>query len=213
MNNIISQIDDSVEQIATGNQISESSQSLSVGSSKQAASLEEMTASIDEIASKVQQNVENSRKPMIFAKETKAVSDKGNKQMKELVLAMEKVNKSAEDIKKIVKVIDDIAFQTNLLALNADIEAARVGKYGRGFAVVANSVRNLAAKSGLSVKETTTMIEEVIKNINEGNNLVKITAEQLEKITESSVKLSLIANEVAEASQEQANGIEQISTD
>jgi methyl-accepting chemotaxis protein len=125
---------------------------------------------------------------------------------------MNNINKSAGDIKNVVKVIDDIAFQTNLLALNADIEAARVGKYGKGFAVVANSVRNLALRSSESVKQTTSMVENAINNINLGVTLVEKTAEKLNEITVSSIEVSNLTKEVADSNQEQARGIEQIST-
>ncbi len=213
LNKIVFQIKNSANQITTGsNQISDSSQSLSLGASKQAASLEEITASINEITSQVQLNVENSRKTCEITIKTNNDAINSNNKMKELINAMENINKSAQEIKNIVKVIDDIAFQTNLLALNADIEAARVGKYGRGFAVVANSVRTLAGKSAEAVKETTSMVDRAIKNVEQGNELVKKAAEQLENITNASTEATKLATEVAYASQEQANSIEQIST-
>ncbi len=213
LNNTIVQIKYSITQINNGaNKISTATQTLSEGTSKQAASLEEITASINEIASQVQLNVENSRKTNDIAIKTNEDAIKGNKQMKELVDAMEDINKSAQEIKNIVNVIDEIAFQTNLLALNADIEAARVGKYGKGFAVVAGSVRTLAGRSAEAVKETTSMVDRALKNVELGNELVKKTAEQLENITRASTEVTNLANEVADASQEQANGIEQIST-
>lgn len=209
----INQINLSVEQLTEGSrQVAESSQMLSEGSSKQAASLEEITASINEIASQIQQNTENIRRTNNIAEDTKNKANKGNDQMKELVGAMSKINNSADDIRNIVGVIDEIAFQTNLLALNADIEAERVGKYGRGFAVVANSVRTLAGRSAEAVKDTKAMIEDVIKNIENGNNLVKLTSQQLEEITSDASQVSTLTEEISGASQEQANGIEQIST-
>jgi len=125
---------------------------------------------------------------------------------------MENINKSANEIKNVVRIIDDIAFQTNLLALNADIEAARVGKYGRGFAVVASSVRSLASKSQKSVKETTEMVNLAIKNIEKGTQLVELTSKQLEEIRKGSNDVASISNSVSESSQEQTKGIEQIST-
>lgn len=213
LNQIMTQIQVSVEQVNQGaEQISDSSQTLSQGASQQASSLEEITASINELSSQVQMNVENVRKTDELARTTNEIAAKGNQQMKELVKAMNDINNSIEDINKIIKVIDEIAFQTNLLALNADIEAARVGKYGKGFAVVAGSVRNLAKKSTDSVKNTSQMIEGVIKNIEKGNRFVNVTAEQLEKIVEVAIDVTELSTEVLSASQEQANGIEQIST-
>lgn len=213
LNDIIRQINASVEQIEMGsNQISESTQQLSAGSSEQASSLEEITASASEIASQAQGNVDNANKADNIATKTKDNAESGNKQMRQLVLAMEQINKSSNDIKNVIKIIDDIAFQTNLLALNADIEAARVGKYGKGFAVVANSVRTLASKSAKAVKETAVMIDEAIENIEKGNNLVDVTAKQLEEIENIAVDLKNIVQEVTEASQDQAAGIEEMNT-
>lgn len=184
LNNSLSIINNAIEQVASGsNQVAQASQFLSQGAAEQASSLEEITSSIIEISNQARQNAAN--------------AENGNSQMKELVTAMGNINKSADEIKRIVKVIDDIAFQTNLLALNANVEAARAGKYGKGFAVVAEEVRNLASRSAESVQETTTMVEETIKNINSGNNLVEVTAKQLE--------------EIVVASKEQTEGLSQIN--
>ncbi len=185
LNSSLSTVNSTIEQVAAGsNQVAQASQFLSQGASEQASSLEEVTSSIVEISNQARQNAEN--------------AENGNVQMKELVIAMDSINKSADEIKRIVKVIDDIAFQTNLLALNANVEAARAGKYGKGFAVVAEEVRNLASRSAASVQETTTMVEETIKNINSGNSLVEVTAKQLE--------------EIVVASKEQTEGLNQINT-
>jgi methyl-accepting chemotaxis protein len=213
LNEIVAQINYAVEQIKIGSdQISESTQSLSTGSSEQASSIEEITATAQAIASQAQRNVDNAQKTDDIATSTKDNAEQGNSQMRELVVAMDKINKSSNDIKNIIKLIDDIAFQTNLLALNADIEAARVGKYGKGFAVVANSVRNLASKSGKAVKETAEMIDDALKNIAKGNELVDVTAGQLQEITKISTELKNIVREVSQASQEQAAGIEEMNT-
>ncbi len=193
-------------------QLSSSSQSLSDGSTQQAASIEQISASLSEISSQIQENTENAVNAGNEAQETKINAEKSNERMKELVFAMNEINQSAQDIKNITKVIDDIAFQINLLALNADIEAARVGKYGKGFAVVASSVRDLATESGSSVSESAELVEKAISNINKVNHLVSITAEQLEDIVNRTDMMNNRVNEVAEASQEQSRGIEQIST-
>ncbi len=213
LNRIIHQINTSVEQMKTGSdQIAESSQVLSEGSSKQAASLEEITSSINEISSKVQQNVESARLTNDLSKEANDNAQDGFSEMTQLLEAMKDINKSATEIKDVVKVVDDIAFQINLLALNADIEAARVGKYGRGFAVVANNVRNLAQKSATSAKETNDMVEKVVNRIEKGSGLAESTSAKLYKIKESIDKVTGLAMEVADSSEEQANGIEQIGT-
>lgn len=213
LNNIVNQIKSAVTQVSEGaDQIADSSQSLSQGSSQQASALEEITSSINEMASQVQANTENAVRLSELANIAKDNAQQGGQQMDNLVDAMNEISQSTNDIKNIVKVIDDIAFQTNLLALNADIEAARVGKYGKGFAVVANSVRNLATKSQKSVKETTEKVEQAIGKIEKGVEVVESTAAQLNDIMKSSIEVTNIAEEVSVSSQEQAQGIEQIST-
>lgn len=146
-----------------------------------------------------------------LAKDAQGSAVKGNQQMKDLVAAMNDINTSAEQIKTVVKAIDDISFQINLLALNANVEAARAGKYGKGFAVVAEEVRNLAVRSANSVKDTTRMVDESISSIQKGNTLVEGTAKQLDEIVIGSAEVSNLAEEVATAGREQTQGLEQIS--
>ncbi len=213
LNKLISSVKSSINQINTGiGQISNSTQSLSEGVTTQASSLEEISSSLNELSAQVQNNVESINRTYSIVDSTKNDAYSGNVMIKDLVEVMEQVNGSAGDIKRIIKVIDDIAFQTNILALNADIEAERVGKYGRGFAVVAESVRNLAGRSGEAVKDTSEKIEEVIKNITKVNNMFKETAVKFDEIYKGSVESAKLTNEISETVQEQANGIEQIST-
>jgi len=212
LNVMISQIDNSATQVSFGaSQIAQASQNLSDGATLQASSLEEITSSTTEINSQIKLNSENAVQASALAKKTLENSEMGNNQMNELITAMNNITKSAGEIKKIVKVIDEIAFQTNLLALNANVEAARAGKYGKGFAVVAEEVRNLAGRSAVSVKETTGMVEEAVKNIMTGNNLVEVTAKQFAEITVSANKVSNLVDEIATASKEQTLGLEQIN--
>ena len=131
--------------------------------------------------------------------------------MERLKESMALINSSSDEINKVVKVIDDIAFQINLLALNANVEAARAGKYGKGFAVVAEEVRNLAVKSGDSVKETTRMVAETVTNIRQGGEAAEATAQQLSAIVNGSDKVANFLEEIAEASREQAQAIAQIT--
>jgi methyl-accepting chemotaxis protein len=208
----MSQINVAVEQVAEGSvQVSQASQALSQGATEQAASLEEITSSTTEISSQTRQNTENAVKMNSLAKEAQGNAVKGNQQMKDLVSAMTDINASAEEIRKIVKAIDDISFQINLLALNANVEAARAGKYGKGFAVVAEEVRNLAVRSANSVKETTRMVDEAISNIQRGNVLVDGTAKQLNEIVTGAEEVSVIAEEVSVAGREQTQGLDQIA--
>ncbi|MBN2442925.1 MAG: methyl-accepting chemotaxis protein [Spirochaetales bacterium] len=213
LNDILGQVNAAIEQVASGSdQVSKSSQSLSQGASEQAGSLEEISASINEVANQSKQNSENAKQANSLAKKAKENAENGNNRMKELVVSMQKINASSDAIKKIVKIIDDIAFQINLLALNANVEAARAGKYGKGFAVVAEEVRNLAVKSASSVKETTEMVEASIKNIELGNQAATATAEQLEAIVTGASKVADLVEEITIASKEQSIGIEEINS-
>jgi methyl-accepting chemotaxis protein len=212
LNDLLGQVNVAVDQTATGStQVSEASQTLSQGATEQASSLEEITSSITEVNSQSKQNAESANKANEMAKQAMTGAEAGNKQMKDLVVAMVDINKSADGIKLIAKSIDDIAFQINLLALNANVEAARAGKYGKGFAVVAEEVRNLAARSGQSVKEATTMVDDAIKNITNGSKLVEVTAKQIEDILNIASKVADIAEEVTHASKEQTQGLDQIT--
>ena len=212
LNDLLSQVNVAVEQVSGGaDQVSQSGQSMSQGASEQASSLEEVTSSLNEINGQSKQNAEKSVEANAIAKTATEDAESGNAQMVELVGAMEKINESSNEIKKVVKVIDDIAFQINLLALNANVEAARAGKYGKGFAVVADEVRNLAVRSADAVKETTRMVEESTKNIEEGTVAAETTAKKLEEIVNGSSKVADFLDEIALASKEQAQGVEQIN--
>jgi len=200
------------EQVASGSkQVSDSSMALSQGATEQASSIEELTASIEEIASQTKQNAVNAKEANALAESTKENADKGNTSMKEMLKAMADIEDSSNNISKIIKTIDDIAFQTNILALNAAVEAARAGQYGKGFAVVAEEVRNLAAKSAAASKETTVMIENSIKKVGFGTKVAKETSEALNSIVEEVDEVSVLVNEIAVASNEQASGISQIN--
>src|SRR6056297_3972277 len=131
--------------------------------------------------------------------------------MQDLSKIMVRINASSDEINKVVKVIDDIAFQINLLALNANVEAARAGKYGKGFVVVADEVRNLAVKSTDSVKETGRMVEDTVSNIKQGTEAAEATAKQLSSIVEGSGKVADFLEEIAQSSREQAQAVEQIT--
>ena len=201
------------EQVASGAyQLAEASQSLSQGASEQAASLEEISSSMVEINAQTRINAENAREANNFTVLANNAAEKGNSEMADMVNAMSEINAAGQDIYKIIKVIDEIAFQTNLLALNAAVEAARAGKYGKGFAVVAEEVRNLAARSAKAAKETAALIEGSVEKTRNGNEIAKQSAKSLAEIMANVTRVSELVSEIAEASNEQAQGISQINS-
>ena len=212
LNSVISNISSAAEQVSSGSrQVSDSSVALSQGATEQASSIEELTASLEEISAQTRLNAENATQASSLAGNVKTIALKGNKHMKEMLNAMDEINDSSSSISKIIKVIDEIAFQTNILALNAAVEAARAGQHGKGFAVVAEEVRNLAARSANAAKETTDMIEGSIRKEEDGTKIANETAEALGLIVEGVAKAADLVGNIAEASNEQASGIEQIN--
>jgi len=149
-------------------QVSSASQTLAEGSGEQAASIEETSSSLEEMASMTKRNAENAKKSNELAGEARAAADRGAADMQAMNQAMEAIKGSSDDIAKIIKTIDEIAFQTNILALNAAVEAARAGEAGMGFAVVAEEVRNLAQRSAQAAKETAAKIEGAITKTAQG---------------------------------------------
>lgn len=210
--NIVISLTEGAQQVASASgQLSATSQQLAAGNAEQASSIEETSSTLEESASMVRQNSENTKQAALLAAQTKASSDKGNSDMNEMMNSMGEIKKSSDQIAKIIKVIDDIAFQTNMLALNAAVEAARAGDAGMGFAVVAEEVRNLAQRSAQAAKDTAAIIESNITLSENGVSVAKKVGESLAEITVQAKKVNELMDEIAAASQEQSQGISQIN--
>ncbi|MCX7982397.1 MAG: methyl-accepting chemotaxis protein [Syntrophales bacterium] len=184
---------------------------LSDSSSREAASIEETSASLDEIASMVRQNAVNTKEANELMLKAQAAIKKASESMNELTQSMQAIARASEQTQKIVKSIDEIAFQTNLLALNASVEAARAGEAGAGFAVVADEVRNLAMRATESAKNSSTLIEDIVSKVRAGENLVNITGTAFREVRENSDRVVELVSGIASASQEQSQGIEQVN--
>jgi len=210
---IVNDLNQGSDQVASASeQLSSASQQLAEGSSEQASALEETSATLNESTSMIQQTTENTNQASILSRKTKDSAATGNSQMKEMMSSMREIKKSSDEISKIIKVIDDIAFQTNILSLNAAVEAARAGEAGAGFAVVAEEVRNLAQRSAQAAKDTASIIERNIQLSQNGVSVAEKVGVALGEINEHATKVNSLIDEINAASNEQAQGINQINT-
>jgi methyl-accepting chemotaxis protein len=212
LNTMFGEIDLVASQVSLGaNQISDASSGLAQGSTEQAATVEELSASIGEVAEKTKQNAALADEASHMSVSVKENAEKGASQMSEMTEAVSEINAASQDISKVIKVIDDIAFQTNILALNAAVEAARAGEAGKGFAVVADEVRNLASKSAAAAKETGALIANSMAKAELGSKIASATADSLAEIVIGINKQSDLIASIAESSKQQSGAIEQIN--
>ncbi len=193
-------------------QVSRASQSLAQGASQQAASLEETSSSLEEMASMTRQNADNSKEAnRMMSEEVAPNFQQMDSKAKEMQTSMSGTVSAGEEMSKIIKTIDEIAFQTNLLALNAAVEAARAGEAGAGFAVVADEVRSLAMRAAEAAKNTQDLITQSNSQIQQSASMLDQLIEHLQLNQEMGDKISKLIDEVASASGEQAEGVEQIN--
>ncbi|NBH71332.1 methyl-accepting chemotaxis protein [Clostridiaceae bacterium] len=212
LNDTMLQISESSNQVASGSgQVSNGAQALSQGATEQASSVQELAATINEISNKVKQNADNAQQANAKAGSISDEMNISSEKMQQMIQAMGDISHCSNEIGKIIKTIEDIAFQTNILALNAAVEAARAGTAGKGFAVVADEVRNLASKSAEASKNTSVLIENSLKAVENGTQIADETAQSLFQAVNGVNEMAGIIAQISEASSIQADSISQIT--
>ena len=212
LNRIFSDIDRTADQVAGGaSQVSGGAQALAQGATEQAGSIEELSAAIAEIANEVDRSASHAESASRLSLEASAEVERGNGHMQQMTSAMAEISDTSNEIRKIIKTIEDIAFQTNILALNASVEAARAGAAGKGFAVVADEVRNLASKSSEAAKNTTALIEGSIHAVENGTQIARETAASLDVIIKGVGQTTDLIGKISAASNGQASSIKQVT--
>lgn len=200
-----SEIHHGTREIASGNA------DLSSRTEQQAASIEETAASMEQMTATVKQNADNARQASTLAADASTTAEQGGQVVEQVVQTMHGISTSSQKVADITSVIDSIAFQTNILALNASVEAARAGEQGRGFAVVAGEVRNLASRSADAAKEIKTLIDASVSQIKQGSTLVEQAGSTMSDVVTAVRRVTDIMDEISAASQEQSDGIVQVS--
>lgn len=220
LSNTIKKINETSEQVALGSsQMAESAQGLAEGATDQAGAVEELNATVDNIADMSETSAGVSRQAFERITGSVEMAEGSRQEMTELLQAMERINTTSKEISNIIAEIEDIASQTNLLSLNASIEAARAGEAGRGFAVVADQIGKLALDSAQSAVNTRELISKTLQEIENGNQIADNTSKSFENVIEEMKEFAVVAKSTSESSDEQyvilrqiKAGMEQIST-
>ena len=200
------------DQVGAGSdQVSNGAQALAQGATEQAASVQELAATINDVSNQVENTAENAKTAKVENTQSHEQIQVCSQYMNQLMKAMANIEAKSQEIGKVIKSIEDIAFQTNILALNAAVEAARAGAAGKGFAVVAEEVRSLAGKSAEASKSTAILIEDTIAAVNEGASLSQATDQSLKVVVESAEKVLNLVTEISGAAEEQSNSVTQIT--
>ena len=194
-----------------GEHVASSSQMLSEGATEQAAAVEELSATFTEFSTQISATANNANNAKNSVEQVCHEVIDANQKMDDMMIAITKISKKSEEIGKIIKTIEDIAFQTNILALNAAVEAARAGAAGKGFAVVADEVRNLAHKSSEAAKNTTILIEDTVQAVMTGKDMATNTAKSIQSVVAGSKEITSFIELISDATTEQANNISQIT--
>ena len=212
LSNIMSEISNESSQVLNGsNQMAEGSQSLADGTTRQASAIEQISATISEVSAQISNTAQNASDAGRLSQQTQEKVNMQDAEIQNMVGAMNEINSTSQEIEKIIKTIEDIAFQTNILALNAAVEAARAGDAGKGFAVVADEVRNLASKSAEAASSTTALINAAIDAVGKGSKIALATADSMKEVKEMSSQTAELITKIASASAEQNESINQIT--
>ena len=212
LSSTMGQINRSADQVASGaGQVSCGAQALAQGATEQAAAVEQLAATITGISKQVNDTAENARNARNQSNMAGDEVEECNRQMRDMMAAMEEITRTSDEIGKIIKTIEDISFQTNILALNAAVEAARAGEAGKGFAVVAEEVRSLANKSTVASNDTAVLIESSIAAVARGKDIASETASSLSKVVEEVRTAASTVDKIADAAEEQAGAVEQVT--
>ncbi|MDD2971190.1 MAG: methyl-accepting chemotaxis protein [Lachnospiraceae bacterium] len=212
LNAAMKEIDNNAEHVSLGaDDLSKASQALAEGATDQASAIEELTATVTDISEKISENAENANTAKNIVEQMNQEIQNSNGHMTETAQAMDHIKEASNEIANIIMSIEDIASQTNLLSLNAAIEAARAGEAGKGFSVVADQVRQLAEQSASAAKDTTALIENAIKAVEDGKKLTDITAESMNTVVEQAGEVQISVANIAAASNVQAEAASQIT--